>query len=272
MKFVAVVALSIFSSAVLSADTVLPVPRVDMQANSGGNACVFPSTCYSGPYSGIAAIGGINSIGDGTIASSGASLAPDANVSVTALVGTNSNGGYGAAFVESDLYYDFEVVGPGNVSVPIILAGVVNLTADGAIGYYGGVNIGTAGTSCNQNRPTGSTYADSLQSTACNFTLAVFAASNSAQEVILSAYIQALGPTAGMLAAGSTDQNVWLMVDPVISIDPSFSDADQFSLVLSPGVGNSGPSSEVPEPGSLALLGTAAAGMGVRRLRRRVRN
>lgn len=60
-----------------------------------------------------------------------------------------------------------------------------------------------------------------------------------------------------LVAVGSTFDNqpgiFFASVDPMITIDPSFAQANQFSLVFSP---NSSGGGAVPEPGSLELLGT----------------
>jgi PEP-CTERM motif-containing protein len=53
-------------------------------------------------------------------------------------------------------------------------------------------------------------------------------------------------------------------VDPYIYINPSFPDADLYSVIVSAGagVGDSALSTSVPEPGSLALFLSALAGLG----------
>ena len=54
---------------------------------------------------------------------------------------------------------------------------------------------------------------------------------------------------------GSTDKGFfYASADPSFEIDPSFPYADDFALVYSPGFDASGPSTSVPEPGSLLLL------------------
>ena len=52
------------------------------------------------------------------------------------------------------------------------------------------------------------------------------------------------------------------LIDPVFSLDKSFPDASQYSIVLSPGIGNSA----VPEPSAwtMLLLGAAALGRALR--------
>jgi len=54
----------------------------------------------------------------------------------------------------------------------------------------------------------------------------------------------------------------YAVVDPFFEIDPTFAAANNYSLVLSAGIGNAPPAS-VPEPSSLVLVGAALVGMRV---------
>jgi PEP-CTERM motif len=56
------------------------------------------------------------------------------------------------------------------------------------------------------------------------------------------------------------------IVDPIITIDPSFSNPGEFSLQFSAGIGNS--LTTVPEPGSLALFGIGLVGLALMRRKR----
>ena len=57
-------------------------------------------------------------------------------------------------------------------------------------------------------------------------------------------------------------------VDPLITIDPTFPDADQYQLFFSPGVGENA-ASAVPEPSICAMLLSGLASLGLRRVRLR---
>jgi hypothetical protein len=64
-----------------------------------------------------------------------------------------------------------------------------------------------------------------------------------------SVSVIALNDVAGLM-------NLSVMADPYFYIDPSFPDANQYSIIVSPGVGNASlQNSIVPEPPSLLLLG-----------------
>jgi PEP-CTERM motif len=58
--------------------------------------------------------------------------------------------------------------------------------------------------------------------------------------------------------------------DPFIFVDPSFANAETFSIAVSPGVGN-GLASPVPEPGTFGLIGGSALALLFGNFRRRSR-
>jgi hypothetical protein len=85
--------------------------------------------------------------------------------------------------------------------------------------------------------------------------LSLTVASGATEEIVL-----------GVLAAVSADQGgqAFASVDPAIFVDPTFRDAAEYSIELSPGVGNGlpGTTPAVPEPATWAMLLLGFAGIG----------
>jgi hypothetical protein len=108
---------------------------------------------------------------------------------------------------------------------------------------------------------------DTQASVACNYfftcdpshfngTLTFQLTPNTAHQVIISAEADAPGPGNGGSSA---------FADPIIYLDPTFTNAANYALTLSSGIGNQAP---VPEPASFLMMGVGVAGL-VWRLRRR---
>jgi hypothetical protein len=85
---------------------------------------------------------------------------------------------------------------------------------------------------------------------------------NSMVTIDLAVSASAVGVGSGSLAGASA------YADPYFYIDPTFPLADEYTLVISTGVGDS-PLAPIPESSSLALLGIAALGViATRRLQK----
>jgi hypothetical protein len=67
------------------------------------------------------------------------------------------------------------------------------------------------------------------------------------------------GFAGGSLPGGTTSASAF--VDPYFAIAPGTPDADQYSLIFSPGVGNL-PLAAVPEPSTWVMLALGFAGVG----------
>jgi hypothetical protein len=151
--------------------------------------------------------------------------------------------------------YFFTIQGPSSVTVPLIITGTTETRDNGTSNLAasiillipvsgdvsaGSVNYFSSAYGCavvDQQNP-GAT---------CNLSGSQFAIDASA----LSDSINALK----FIAAASLGFNAFATVDPIVSIDPSFAGANEFTLVANPGVLPSPPpNSEAPEPSSLSLL------------------
>jgi hypothetical protein len=70
-------------------------------------------------------------------------------------------------------------------------------------------------------------------------------------------------------ALGNSFNGGMVSADPHLFVDPAFPDAADYSIVVSPNIGNGSPSA-VPEPGTWVLMITGLVGLGgLRRLRQR---
>jgi hypothetical protein len=172
----------------------------------------------------------------------------------------------GVEGAQAEINYQFEILGPADPSVPILIS--FSMQATGTGGNYasyaelitGNLLLDTylcsaSATATNKCGPAttnnffGTSYATTLSTdvpTDVSNSLDIVAGSDS-------------GP-------GST---AFASLDPYIEIDPSFADAGDYTVVFSEGVSNGSPLNAVPEPGSLALLLSALCGFGVIRRRER---
>jgi hypothetical protein len=77
-----------------------------------------------------------------------------------------------------------------------------------------------------------------------------------------------LNVQANAFSFGSGTDAASASVDPLITIDPTFPDADQYEVFFSPGVGDRS-ASAVPEPATCTMLLSALASLGLLRVRLR---
>jgi hypothetical protein len=185
-------------------------------------------------------------------------------------------GGAGGMVSNSELSYSIQIVGPTGVTVPPIVKGSV---ATSAASFAPTGNIASSGyieivdpaldlnpsslllkvTACS-NINNGIVDANCISSMLVDGLIPV--QSNDILDVTLGAGadVELTGPVTANLASA--------FADPSFEIDPSFPLADEFSIVLSPGIGNPvAPPSSVPGPGSVVLLGTALSGFAACRRR-----
>jgi hypothetical protein len=196
----------------------------------------------------------------------GVSSAPIPSPKIHARVGGVDLAEISGGQAHLNIEYFMEIVGPGNGLAPLNVVGGGGVSSfNGGVGsasldlrtpgheYSAGVTstngqltFADATNGLNLNLPDGSSF--SINGTGM-FPI------NTVIQVDMLAIADSdfeLGPSTGEA-----------LIDPVYRVDPSFPNASQYSIVLSPGIGNSA----VPEPAAWAtmLLGLAALGAALRR-------
>jgi hypothetical protein len=170
-----------------------------------------------------------------------ANLSPFPNVSATASV----NAAHVQLMSSVEVQYSFEVLGTSGVQVPVIITASAELTppapgegfANAARLYFGPIGSTLIGQAC---APTVSACSGPPLSV-------------SQEEILTSNTVYTIGMTLGIGAStffsGAAADAASGSIDPIISFE-NLSDASQFQLVFSPGVGNSPAAVPVPIAGA----------------------
>ncbi len=164
----------------------------------------------------------------------------------------------------------FHLSGPANVIVPIVITGLYSASFTDALGVSGGVALGEDRFRLARIFSFRCTYLDSSGCDSSqgnrsqNFTLDANARSGVTNFILTSVGGSLFGTPTGHFGEFSA------MIDPIISIDPSFARAGEFTLSFSPDAYTA--VAAVPEPETYALLlaGLAVVGTVARRRRRRL--
>lgn len=167
--------------------------------------------------------------------------------------------------------YYFEVVGPADISVPVIAQSTIDVTAspgsDLSLGGYV-LMTGASGSGLFDMCPTpegyiSNCYIDEIPSSSLKFNQTIDFAANAPVEVDMAA-----GALFSYLSP--TTESAQVTVDPMFTIDPTFLAANPgYLLDFSSGVGNL-PVPGVPEPNTWAemVLGVGVVGGSLRFMRR----
>jgi hypothetical protein len=200
-------------------------------------------------------IGTAGSVSDSGGVATGDPVGPRVEADGATFPGPDSRYGTSSAVIK----YFFEVTGGTSAIVPILISGAWDANVSGTAVAAGQLTTGLDLTHGLFTRDLVFTCHEADACTGANFTIHEQVVSGEEWTILISA-----GGVAG------TSGNYHAFVDPVITIDPSFAQASDYSLIfsadVSPGVG--GPAS-VPEPGTLALIGGGLTMLIARRRRGR---
>src|SRR5579863_7954907 len=189
---------------------------------------------------------------------------PFPSLSVSSQTSAFSSPDYVTTSSQIELYYYVQFDGPG-ASVNVDLHGAAALSASGdtstsaTVELYAGSTL-VAGVNFNPTGVTGCCYGIGVQP---DFNPASFTIQAAFMNVPTGSPIEIT-----MVAAADAEpatnpdgpQSASAYLDPYFSIDPSTPDADQYSILTSPGIGNAMPSA-VPEPSTWVMMVLGFAGL-----------
>jgi len=198
-----------------------------------------------------------------------------AGTTATAVV-TNGQGGMASVFLGSSyvgasatVEYSFGIEGQVTQSIPIIISGHTS-TQDGQAPF----SFGYADYEIFQGSAAGENYVEEYfgSPNACAFYSAQLGVSClPTGNFSISASITSNSVFVVSLAAGADGMNEFSMIDPTITIDPSFADASEFTLVSNPGVFTPTTPITAPEPTPAGLLALSLAALAFGGRKRMVR-
>jgi hypothetical protein len=242
------------------ADTVLTVlpATYSIQFNSVPNAvnASGPSPQSGGPYMFLGGTLDVN-------AAAATTAQPAASADLTS-GGCTSNGCAGGSYgVGSQVVYHIEVIGgAAGVYVPYYFDTAGGITATGQFGTGNATVSLIAPGGIGLTGFTAQTILEEDGTVACSGGCV-----NSTQHISLLSYTQyTVEVTAGAGAFTNSAASVQAWADPFIFIDPTFANGNQFSLLISDGVGNT---PAVPEPSTWAMMLLGFAGIGFMAYRRK---
>ena len=217
-------------------------------------APTVPPTEYHGPYWSGPPDGLLSSTGSNGSITGQALVNPEPAVSVFSDL--TSGEAHGAAY----LSYYAEVAGPAGVLVPLDLRGTIAVVSSGSgindnqiVAEVGNVSLDA--TSLCGNSLQLEVFTGNSINGACSFSISTSVTPGTLLPVYVWAATIAIGPQNPQFLVANDS----LKIDPILMVDPSFANAGEYSIELSPGFGNSA----VPEPTSLVLFTTVLAGLGV---------
>lgn len=152
----------------------------------------------------------------------------------------------------------FEVAGPPNVYVPLIVSGTLEAGTDALAGATGLSYAGLELTSC---LATGCSVSSGLANFAeCLAADQIGACDHIVSGILLHFSVLSNTEYGFYYQDSATSDNLsnalatgFAKIDPIVSFDPSFQDAANFQIFLSNGIGNT--AAGVPEPGTFTLAG-----------------